>query len=127
MAQREVPAPLRAFLYSCIDSVEQAELIVRLHGYDGGLSAGVLARELGISDAAARHHLEILVARGLFQTAIGVEVLYRYAPRSPELADFARQLVEFWGHSRSVLIHSLVQSRGPLSSFSKAFKLRKGE
>jgi predicted DNA-binding transcriptional regulator len=121
----DVPAELRAFLYSCIHSVEQAEMVVRLHESEGAFPARTLARQLGIADAAARHHLETLVARGLLQTAVGGEVFYRYAPRSPELQRFAAQLIEWWGHSRSAVLRAIAMRPQSLASFSDAFKLRK--
>lgn len=122
----ELPAELRAFLYSCVDAIEQAEILIKLHGSEGAFTARTLGRELGIPDAAARHHLETLVARGLLQTAVGGEVFYRYSPRSADLQRFAEQLVEFWGHSRSsVLKFIATHPRGPLQSFSNAFRLRR--
>jgi len=121
-----LPSELRAFIYSCIDAIEQAELLVRLHGAGEAFNARTLARELTISDATARHHLETLVARGLLQAAIGDEVLYRYAPRSPELQRLSKLLLECWGHSRGEVLRAVAAAQAnPLSSFSKAFKLRK--
>lgn len=123
-----LPAELRAFLYTCIDGLEQAELLVRLHGATEAFNARTLARELGISDATARHHLETLVARGLLQASVGGEVQYRYAPRSPELQRLAGVMMDHWTHARSDVIRFVAAAQAnPLSSFSKAFKLRKDD
>jgi hypothetical protein len=125
----ELPPELRAFLYSCIDSIEQATLLVRLHGSEGAFPARTLARELGATDAVARHHLESLVARGVLQTAIGgEEVFYRYAPRSPDLQRFTELLVEWWAHSRAAVVRCIAaHPRQSLKSFSNAFKLRRDD
>jgi hypothetical protein len=126
VSDSELPPDLRAFLYSCVDAVEQADIIVLLHGSEGAFTAGMVARELGLTDGAARHHLETLVARGLLQIAVGSEVSYRYAPRSGELRRFAELLIDWWGHSRSAVLRFIATDRrSPLQSFSNAFRIRR--
>ena len=128
VAGSALPPALRAFLYSCIDAIEQAEVLVRLQQSPDAVNARTLARELGITDAQARHHLETLVARGLLQATISGEVRYRYAPRSPELQRLSELLVQFWAESRSDVIRTVAMAQSSsLSSFSDAFKLRKDD
>jgi hypothetical protein len=129
MADAELPpADLRAFLYSCIDSIEQAEIVVHLHGLPDAATARTVARALGTSDANARHHLEILVARGILQTTVGDEVTYRYRPRSAELLRYTEQLLEWWSHSRPALIRFISsRRRDSLKRFGDAFKLKGSE
>ena len=128
MAGSALPPALRAFLYSCIDAIEQAEVLVRLQQSPEAVNARTLARELGITDAQARHHLETLVARGLLQAAISGEVRYRYAPKSPELQQLSALLAQFWAQSRSDVIRAVATAQASsLSSFSNAFKLRKDD
>ena len=128
MTDVELPPALRAFLYSCVDAVEQAEIIVSLHASNDTVTARGVARDLGVPDALARHHLETMVARGLLQTVVGDEVLYRYSPRTPELQRFCETLIEWWGHSRSAVLRFIATNpRGPMRSFSNAFRLRKKE
>jgi predicted DNA-binding transcriptional regulator len=124
----ELPADLRAFLYTCIDEVEQAQILVRLQGSEGAWNARTIARELGVADAVARRHLETLVARGLLQTAVGGEVFYRYAPKSPELQRYAELLVEWWGQARTTVVRFIATTpRGPMKRFSDAFRLREDD
>ncbi len=121
----DLPHDLRAFLYSCIDAIEQAQIVVRLQASDGARTARTIAGDLGLSDAVARRHLEVLVARGLLQTAVEGEVFYRYAPRSAELQRYAELLVEWWGHSRTDVMRFIATTpRAPMKRFSDAFKLR---
>jgi DNA-binding IclR family transcriptional regulator len=124
----ELPPDLRAFLYSCVDAVEQAEIVIRLHASEGAFTARTLARDLGVPDTAARHHLETLVARGLLQTAVGGDVFYRFAPKTPELQRFCETLVEWWGHSRSAVLRFIATNpRSSMRSFANAFRLGRGE
>jgi predicted DNA-binding transcriptional regulator len=127
VAASAIPAALRAFLSTCIDALEQVELLVRLQQSAESCNAHTLARELGIADASARHHLETLVARGLLQAAISGEVQYRYAPRSPELQRLSELLLRFWAESRADVIRTVATAANPLNSFSNAFKLRKDD
>ena len=128
MTDVELPPELRAFLYACVDAVEQAEIIVTLHASDGSCTAGTLGRELGMPDTIARHHLETLVARGLLQTVVRGELFYRYAPKTPELQRLADALCESWGHSRSAVLRFIATNpRSSMRSFSDAFRLRKKE
>jgi hypothetical protein len=123
-----LPAELKAFLYSCVDSLEQLEIIIRLQASEDAFTARALGRELGLADGFARMHLEILVARGLLKTAVGDEVLYRYAPRSRELQRFGQLLAEWWTHSRSAVGHYVaMHSRSSLRTFAKAFDIRKDQ
>jgi predicted transcriptional regulator len=109
-----------------VDAVEQAEIIVKLHASEGAFTARTLAGDLGIADAAARHHLETLVARGVLQTAVGGEVFYRFAPKTPELQRFCDTLVVWWGESRSTVLRFIATNpRGSMRSFANAFRLKK--
>lgn len=122
------PADLRAFLYSCIDAIEQAEIVVHLYDVREPTTARTVARVLGTSDANARHHLEILVARGILQTTVGDEVTYRYGPRTPDLARYTEQLVDWWGRARPAVIRFISNTRrDALKRFGDAFKIKGSE
>jgi hypothetical protein len=119
---------LRAFLYSCVDSIEQAEILLRLLQSNESSTARTIGRALGMTDAIARHHLETLVARGLLQTAVTEDVHYRFGPRTPELQRLSALFADAWSASRSAVLQFIAaQPRGSLKSFSKAFRLRKEE
>jgi hypothetical protein len=123
-----LPPELRAFLYSCIDAVEQVEILVLLCQSDRACSAKAVASNLSVTDAVARHHLETLVARGLLQATIGAEVTYRYAPKSVELRRYGDQLVEQYTTSRTAILQTVATaSRRSVKRFSDAFKLRDSE
>jgi predicted ArsR family transcriptional regulator len=114
-------------LYSCTDSVEQVEILVLLARTVRGWTTRTVAAELGLSDAAARHHLESLVARGLLQTTVGAEVSYSYAPRSADLRRYCDQLTAHYAASRTAILRFIAASPKRLKRFSDAFKLRDSE
>ncbi len=122
-AAEELPPDLKAFVFTCIDALEQVELLARLHASTAPQPAGAVARDLGITATAARHHLETLAARGLLQIEVGDEVTYRFDPKSDELRRYAARLLEHYASSRMAVIRAIQGSRG-LKSFADAFKLR---
>lgn len=121
----EVPAELRAFLYSCIDAIEQVEILVLLARSERLWSARTVASELSLSDAVCRHHLETLAARGLLQITVGQEVSYRYAPKSADLRRYGDQLAEHYTTSRTAIMRMIATApRRSIKRFADAFKLR---
>lgn len=122
----DLSADLKAFVFACLDSVEQMEILALLHGRQTPLPTHAVAAQLGLAAPAARHHLETLTARGLLRIEIvGEEARFSYAPRSPALRTFADQLVELYGTSRMVVLRTIAQNaKGSLKRFADAFKLR---
>ena len=123
----ELPPELRAFLYSCIDSVEQVEILVLLCREGGPWTARATAGRVGLPDAVARHHLETLAARGLLQISVASEVLYSYAPKNADLRRYADQLSEQYATARMAIMRFVVSHSRRLKRFSDAFKLRAPE
>jgi len=76
----ELPADLGAFLYSCIDSVDQVDLLIRLRASKTAKTVRQLPGTTGLPSASVRRHLETLVVRGLLRANVSSEVVYRYAP-----------------------------------------------
>jgi hypothetical protein len=81
----ELSPELRAFLYSCIDAIEQLEMLVLLRRTGHPWTTRAVAAEFGLTDVQTRAALETLTARGLLAAKAGNEVTYRFEPRSPEL------------------------------------------
>jgi hypothetical protein len=120
----ELPADLRAFLYSCIDAVEQVDILVLLRNSGKPWTAAATAVQLGLSDTTARHHLETLSARGLLQIGVAADVSYAYAPKSAELRRYGDRLSELHATSRTAIMRFVASSPLRLKRFSDAFKLR---
>jgi predicted ArsR family transcriptional regulator len=125
---RKLPSELRAFLYSCIESIEQVELLIMLRGSDRFRTAREVAAELHAPSAIARRDLETLAARGLLEVTVAQETAYRYRPKSAELARYGDLLAQHYVTARPA-IFSLVsaQSRLAAKRFSDAFRLRDPE
>jgi sugar-specific transcriptional regulator TrmB len=119
-----LPPELRAFLHSCIDSIQQVELLLLMRGSERLRTARDIAAELGIPAPAARHDVESLAARGLLEVKVGDEIAYRYKPKTEDLAKYSDQLARFYITSRhSVLGFIAAESRRSIKRFSDAFKL----
>jgi hypothetical protein len=120
----DLPADIRAFLYSCIDAVEQIDILMLLHRSGQAWTAAATAAQLGLADAVARHHLETLVARGLLQITVASDVSYAYAPRTTDLRGYADRLSELHASSRTAIIRFVASNPRRLKRFADAFKLR---
>jgi predicted ArsR family transcriptional regulator len=123
----ELPTELRAFLYSCIDSVEQLEILMLLCRDSGPWTARATAERLGFSDVLTRGHLETLSARGLLQIAVAADVLYAYSPKNAELRRYADQLSEHYARARTAIMRFVASNPRRLKRFADAFKLRDPE
>jgi DNA-binding IclR family transcriptional regulator len=126
-ARDELPAELRAFLYSCIDSIEQVEILMMLRMHDRGCTTRAVASALGLAEASARGHLETLTAQGLLHAQPGPEVTYRFSPKTPALARYADLLASHHAHARNAVLRFVATSSRRTKSFADAFKLRDTE
>jgi hypothetical protein len=123
-----LPPQLRAFLHSCIESIDQVELLMLLRGSDRFRTARDVASESGVSAIAARRNLETLSARGLLEVRVGEETSYRYRPKSEELGRYCDLLAQHYITSRpAVLGFVATESRLSIKRFADAFKLRDPE
>ncbi len=125
--ERELPNELKAFLYSCIDSVEQLEILALLCRSKSSWSARAAGTALGLADAVARHHLETLVARGMLQIAVEGEVAYSYGPKSADLQRYGDQLRDYYSTDRTTVLRFIATSPRRVKRFADAFKLRDPE
>jgi DNA-binding IclR family transcriptional regulator len=121
----ELPSELRAFLHSCIESIDQVELLMMLRGSDRFRTAREVASEFRMSPPHARRDLETLSARGLLDVRVGEETSYRYHPKSEQLGQYCDLLAQHYITSRhAVLGFVATESRLSVKRFADAFKLR---
>src|SRR5687768_3444614 len=97
-----LPSELRAFLHSCMESIEQVELLVVMRGSDGWRSTREVSEALRVAPAVARRDLDTLVARGLLEVSVAGETKYRYRPKTDDLARFADLLAQHYVTSRNL-------------------------
>jgi DNA-binding IclR family transcriptional regulator len=126
-ARDELPAELRAFLYSCIDSIEQVEILMTLRTAGRGCTTRAVASSLGLAEPAVRSHLETLTARGLLHAEPGSEVTYAFQPKTPALARYADLLAGHHANARTAVLRFVATSSRRTRSFADAFKLRDTE
>jgi len=120
-----LPAELRAFLHSCIESIGQVELLMLLRGSQRMRTAREVASELNVTPATARRDLETLAARGLLEVRVGQETSYRYGPKSDDLSRYCDLLAQHYVTSRAAVLGFVAtDSRLSIKRFSDAFKLR---
>jgi len=118
---------LRAFLYSCIDAVEQVEILMLLRRSEKVWTSRAVTTELSLSEAVTRRHLEVLTARGLLHVQAESEVSYQFGPRTAELSRYAGLLAEHYARDRGAVLRFVSTSSRRTKSFADAFKLRDSE
>jgi DNA-binding IclR family transcriptional regulator len=124
----QLPAELRAFVHTCLESIEQVELLMLLRGSAQARTAREVAAALRLTPAIARRDLETLAARGLLEVRVGEETAYRYRPKLEELGRYCDLLAQHYVTSRQTLLGFVAtESRRSLKRFADAFKLRKPE
>ncbi len=123
-----LPPELRVFLHSCIESIEQVEILMILRGSGRARTARDVAGALREQPEAMRRELETLVARGLLDVEIGTEIGYRYRPRNEKLSGYCDLLAESYVSARADIWRFIAtESHLSLKRFSDAFKLKDPE
>jgi hypothetical protein len=124
-----LPAHLRAFIYACIDSVSQLEILMFLRITGEARTAGKVAREAGMTDAQARAVLDTLAARGLVHATVREgELTYAFRPASDTLASYCSELAVEMERSRSDVLQFVASLPPPsIRAFANAFRLRDTE
>ena len=128
MGDDGIPEDVRRFVADEIHSVEQLEILLRLHRQPSEWwTAERMADELRTSRASVAGRLEGMTARGLLELQAEGQ-LYRYRPTKPETERIVQMLDRLYNERRVTMI-TLIFSK-PLDSirdFSDAFRIRKGE
>jgi hypothetical protein len=122
---KTLPTELRAFLYSCLDSSEQVEVLMGIFASGRGWTSRAASAEFGLPEATARHHLETLTARGLLAAKTAGTIEYRYEPRTPVLARYCELLKHHHETERpAVITYMTTGLRRSARRFSDAFRLK---
>lgn len=119
-------AELRAFVFSCIDSVAQVQVLTLLSSAEAQWTTREVAQAAALSDAEARHHLESMAARGLLTvTVTGEYSVWRYQAKSEALRRYSELLVAEYRHAPMNVIRLVASSARPsVRRISDAFRLR---
>ena len=120
-----IPEEVRRFLLQCIDSVEQLEVLLLLHGSPAVLwSPEAVATTLYSNPDSIARRLAGLHAKELLEAAAASS--YRYSPKTADLDATVLLLAETY-RQRRVAVITVIASK-PMENvraFSDAFRLRK--
>lgn len=121
-----IPEDVHRFILHCIDSVEQLEILLLLHGSPGtDRSPEGVARELYSNPDSVARRLASLAAKDLLVAGHSPST-YRYQPKSPELAATVTRLADTYRERRVAVITLLASNpMDNVRAFSDAFRLRK--
>jgi hypothetical protein len=128
----ELPSELREFLFTCVDSVEQLEILLRMHANAKAWTVKEMSAAKEMAEPVTRAHLEALVARGLLRVQSSAvpdtASTYIYEPKSSDLARYVELLAHHYQVTKSSVVSFVsLHSHGGLRRFSDAFKLRDPE
>jgi len=117
---------VRAFLLEHVVSVARLEILMLLHDDGDALSAGAIARRLGVDLAWASGELAGLAGRGLLERCgVGSSPAYRFAPRSPELRHAVAEVLGAYRTRRVAVIDAIAtKPSAHIVGFADAFRLR---
>ena len=123
MADQLLPADLRAFLTTHIDSIAQLEALLLVHASpDAVWDAQSMSKRLYISEQEARETLEHLARYGLIAPEPNG---YRYAPQSDQLATTTDLLADQYKRHLIPITNLIHAKPRRIRQFADAFKMKK--
>jgi hypothetical protein len=121
-----IPIEVERFLVKYITSLEQLEVLLLVSALpDREWSQEDVYRVVMTTPPLVSQRLEEFVQAG-FLTRSGQPALYRYAPRSEDLAHQLANVGAFYKISRHKVVEFIYSNkREPISEFSEAFRLKR--
>lgn len=122
-----IPDDLRRFVLTSVPSVPYLEAMLLFHrDSQTARDAADVAARLYVKEDAARDLLAALSESGVVGATVEAPNRFRYAPRTPELADLIDRLASAYA-GNLIGISNLIHDRTQRSAvqFADAFKLRK--
>ena len=128
MTDRALPAEVQALIRGPLATMAHVEalLLLRRVSPEAASATAVAAQAQIPTVAAARRHLEELVASGFAQG--DAEGAYRYAPAREELRAAVDALARMYNEKPVTLVRAVyARPAGPVQAFADAFRLRDEE
>lgn len=125
MSGDQIPENIRQFIFACIDSVEQIEVLALLHDQTGkDWSYLSLSQELRSTEGSVEKRLRDLADRRVVQPI--TTPTFRYEPRSDEIRQVVNELVGIY-RLRPYRVMDLIFSKpvNAMQSFADAFRFKK--
>ena len=126
---QDVSPVVLAFVADHLTSVDELQLLLTcMHTRDRWWDARTAARELGITENAARRALDHLAAHNLFDLRVTGDVRYQYRPGTPELGAAAQAVADAYRANPVALINRVAATpRRSIRDFADAFRIRKDD
>jgi hypothetical protein len=129
MSDHEIPEDVLRFLESCIDSVEQLQILLLLHSEpERSWTSAQISRELRSTDTSIEKRVEGLYVRDVLRRPPEKGDPIRFRPGTPELAKVIQRLSE-QNQKRPYRVIDAIYShpRKALKAFADAFKFKGGD
>jgi hypothetical protein len=125
MSNDQIPENIRRFIFACIDSVEQLEVLAMLHDQpDKDWTYLALSQELRSTESSVEKRVRDLVDRRVIHPIASGS--FRFNPRSEEVRQVVHDLVGVY-RLRPYRVMELIFSKpvNAMQSFADAFKFKK--
>lgn len=125
MSGDQIPENIRQFIYACIDSVEQIEVLALLHEQPSKeWSFLSVSQELRSTEGSVEKRLRDLSDRRVIQPISNAT--FRYEPRSEEIRQVVTELMGIY-RLRPYRVMELIFSKpvNAMQSFADAFRFKK--
>jgi hypothetical protein len=129
VTEQPLPAEVKQFIYTYINSVEQLEVLLLLHtNHTTDWSAHRVSEALRTNELSAASRLADLAARGILVATGESPILYRYAPTPDSLNDTISTLASLYVHFRFRIIEAIfAKPNDYVRVYADAFRIRKGD
>jgi hypothetical protein len=125
MSESHIRPDVAQFIARHIRSIEQLEILLLLYKRGQPWSAEEVSRELRSSARSAQHYLEIHTTDALLIRAGPDRFIFQ--PSDPKNAAAVAQLSEDYKERPLRVIDAIYGSRGSVSEFADAFRLRRNK
>lgn len=125
MSGDQIPENIRQFIFACIDSVEQIEVLALLHDHpEKQWSYLSVSQELRSTEGSVEKRLRDLADRRVIQPI--ASATFRYEPRSDDVKQIVTELVGIY-RLRPYRVMELIFSKpvNAMQSFADAFRFKK--
>lgn len=125
MSDDKIPENIRQFIFACIDSVEQIEVLALLHEQPRKEWSNLsLSQELRSTEGSVDKRLRDLVDRRVIQPIS--TPTFRYEPRSEDIRHVVQELMTIY-RLRPYRVMELIFSKpvNAMQSFADAFRFKK--
>lgn len=122
-----LPDDVQLLLQDEIRSIEHLEILLAVfRNPDRSWTPAEVYQQIRSNERSVEKALQELSKRGLLNRIEGPPVSYRFAPRSPALAETVARLSDLYAERRVRIVEAIYSERvSEVDEFARAFRLRK--